>query len=112
MIRCPDCGEEKRIHEKPGLYMSLYTCEACGCEFRQCESDQVIGLYKQLDEKNDEITRTEKEIERVRKICENEIGITDFNSVATESVITERMERVKAGHTSKRRDLLNFLLQF
>lgn len=79
MIRCPDCGEEKRIHEKPGLYMSLYTCEACGCEFRQCESDQVIGLYKQLDEKNDEITRTEKEIERVRKNCENEIGMMEEN---------------------------------
>lgn len=77
MIRCPDCGEEKRIHEKPGMYMSLYTCETCGCEFRQCESDQVIGLYKQLDEKNDEITRTEKEIERVTKIYNNEIGMME-----------------------------------
>lgn len=77
MIRCPDCGEEKRIHEKPGLYMSLYTCNVCGCEFRQCESDQVIGLYKQLDDLNNEITRTEKEIERVKKIHDGEIGMME-----------------------------------
>ena len=36
-IHCPNCGESDRIREKSGLFVSLYTCEACGKEFREAE---------------------------------------------------------------------------
>lgn len=52
MILCPNCGEKERIHEKPGMTLSLYKCEnpICGCEFRQCEVDEVIEFYRRLEE--------------------------------------------------------------
>lgn len=36
-ISCPNCGESDRIREKSGLFVSLYTCEKCGREFRESE---------------------------------------------------------------------------
>ena len=39
-IHCPKCGETKKLHEKVGLFLSLYQCEVCGTEFREVESER------------------------------------------------------------------------
>ena len=40
-IRCPKCGEQDRIREKVGMFISLFTCETCGHEFREFESEKI-----------------------------------------------------------------------
>lgn len=77
MLRCPDCGEDENIIEKTGLLLSLYTCKVCGCEFRDCESEQVSDLWEKLDKIEDEVYANDDEIDRVKIECARRVNELD-----------------------------------
>jgi rubredoxin len=82
MIRCPDCGEDEQVFEKPGMLISLYTCKVCGCEFRKPESDDVCDLWEKIDKIEDELEINDNKLEQSKvDFSENIKELLDKNKM-------------------------------